>query len=138
MTAPEVPEEIFKLTHAAIADPGRFLPREYEDRDGERLYETIPHWGARAVVAAALAPAGVTVRAGVAEQMRRAAAGRRHYAASYPPGEQRVYLETEAHTFDLAAKVAEGDPHVIMLALLPVVMWNAAEEARARGGAGRG
>lgn len=43
--------ELLKMVRTAIADPGQFFPREYEDRDGERIYETISHWGARAVLA---------------------------------------------------------------------------------------
>lgn len=69
----------------------------------------------------------------IVEQLRRAAKGRRHYAARWPPGDpNRKYLETEAHAFDSAAKVAEGDMN-IMLGLLPLVMWTAEEERYARG-----
>lgn len=49
---PKGPAELLKLVNLAISDPGAFLARQREDRDGQQIYETIPHWGARAVIAA--------------------------------------------------------------------------------------
>lgn len=45
-------ENVLALVLLAICDPGSFLPREREERDGETLLESIQHWGARAVLAA--------------------------------------------------------------------------------------
>lgn len=36
----------------AVSDPGAFLRRGFEDRDGERIYESVSNWSARAVVEA--------------------------------------------------------------------------------------
>jgi hypothetical protein len=73
------------------------------------------------------------LRAEIAQDLRRAAKGRRHYAKSWPPGQDRDHLESEAQAFDSAARVAEGDRHT-MCALLPVAMWTDAEHALGQGG----
>lgn len=41
-----------RLIRLAINDPGAFVPRGREDRHGERIYEPLGAWGARAVVTA--------------------------------------------------------------------------------------
>lgn len=67
---PETPETaLLKLIRTAIADPGQITPREFEDRDGERIYETIPNWGARAVIAAVLPAVRAAERTKVAEEI---------------------------------------------------------------------
>lgn len=43
------PEEVFKKIHLAVCDPGAYVPREREERDGETEYESVTHWSARAV-----------------------------------------------------------------------------------------
>jgi hypothetical protein len=65
----EVPAELVKKIRLAISDPGAFLPRGREVRDGETLYESIPHWGARAVIAAVLPDHERTVRAKVSDEI---------------------------------------------------------------------
>ena len=59
----EATAELIKNVRSAIADPGRYVPRGYEDRDGERIYDTIPHWGACAVIAGFLPTHDAQVRA---------------------------------------------------------------------------
>lgn len=72
-------------------------------------------------------------RAQIVTDLRRAAEGRRHYAAGYPEGhELREHLEHEARMLDSAAKIAEGSRQA-MCGLLPVHMWSDAENAYALG-----
>jgi len=49
---PSEPDELRKSVHRAICDPGAFCKRQRERRDGEWIYESITHWGMRAVMAA--------------------------------------------------------------------------------------
>lgn len=71
------------------------------------------------------------VRALVAGEMFRAAAGREEYANGAPEG-ARVHLLVQVDTFKTAAEIAGGDPQV-MCGVMPVRMWTEAEERAARG-----
>lgn len=44
--------EQVEVIRPAIADPGQFVKRRREHRDGEWIYESVPAWAARAVVLA--------------------------------------------------------------------------------------
>lgn len=82
-------------------------------------------------LAAVLPAHEVMVRASVAGEMLRAAAGREEYANGAPEG-AREHLLVQVDTFKTAAKIAEGDPHV-MCGVMPTRMWTEAEERAARG-----
>ena len=74
------------------------------------------------------------VRSRIADQMRRAAEGRRHYANGYDRDDShRDYLLGEAQAFENAARLAEDDNGTVMCGLLPVHMWTDEEDKIARG-----
>lgn len=75
------------------------------------------------------------VRAQVAAELQRAAAGRTHYAANAPEDTtNRAYLEGEANAFDQAARLAIGDEPGLMCGILPASLWTETEEQAARAG----
>ncbi|MGI5223578.1 hypothetical protein [Actinoallomurus sp. CA-142502] len=63
------PDDLVKLTRLAISDPGAFLPRGRDVRDGEVLYEPVTHWGARAVITAVLPAHETHVREQVSNEL---------------------------------------------------------------------
>ena len=68
------------------------------------------------------------IRARLAAELRRAAAGRRHYADTAPDGPLKDHLQGEEHAFEQAARLALGRDPLLMLGIMPAALWTEEEQ----------
>ncbi|MFC9973580.1 hypothetical protein ACFVH6_22065 [Spirillospora sp. NPDC127200] len=121
MTPADVPAELAQQGADAVK-------RHFADE--QNPFRPAHHGGplmteARLVLAAVWPAIEKRVRAEVASDLQRAAAGRRDYATR-APAHIAAELEAEAKVFDTAAKVAVA-PCEVMWGLLPADMWTDAD-----------
>lgn len=121
---PDVPDELLTLAADAI--------RRYDWDTGLSANPDVSKHQRReaAAVLAAVAPViERQVRERVAAEIRRAAAGRRHYAKrATEPGDADDYMG-EAAYLEAAAEIAEESNPLAMCSLLPHELWTDVEHA---------